>query len=113
LRNATYRADFQAWRDHQTAEKYRRLDRGEPMPPNWRSHGSASGWLTPFDAPIVLAKGKQLVTLRDAIQHFGKTTPKRERNHPSVVLAATILTNAAEGRDLVMHARIATLRGVK
>jgi hypothetical protein len=32
-------ADFQAWRDHQTAEKYRRFDRGEPMPPNWRSLG--------------------------------------------------------------------------
>jgi hypothetical protein len=74
---------------------------------------TANGWLTPFDAPIVLANGMQLVTLRDAIQHFGKTTAKRERNHPSVVLAATILTNAAEGRDLVMHARIATLRGVK
>jgi len=26
-----------------------------------------------------------------------------------VVLAATILTNVAEGRDLVMHARIAVL----
>ena len=31
-------ADFQAWRDQRdwTAEKYRRLDRGEPMPPDWR-----------------------------------------------------------------------------
>ena len=38
------------------------------------------------------------------------TTPIRERNHPSVVLAATILTNAAKGRDFVMHARIATGR---
>jgi hypothetical protein len=30
--------DFQAWRDHQawTKEKYARLDRGEPMPPDWR-----------------------------------------------------------------------------
>jgi hypothetical protein len=31
-------ADFQAWRDQRdwTAEKYRHLDRGEPMPPDWR-----------------------------------------------------------------------------
>ena len=31
-------ADFQAWRDQRdwTAEKYRRRDRGEPMPPDWR-----------------------------------------------------------------------------
>ena len=34
-------ADFQAWRDQQawTAEKYRRFDRGERMPPDWRPHG--------------------------------------------------------------------------
>lgn len=34
-------ADLQASRDHQilTAERYRRFDRDEPMPPNWRSHG--------------------------------------------------------------------------
>jgi hypothetical protein len=31
-------ADFQAWRDQQrwTAEKYRRFDRGERMPTEWR-----------------------------------------------------------------------------
>jgi hypothetical protein len=32
-------ADFQAWRDQRdwTAEKYRRFDRGERMPPGWRA----------------------------------------------------------------------------
>jgi len=32
------KADFQAWRDHRdwTAEKYRRFDRGEHMPHDWR-----------------------------------------------------------------------------
>jgi hypothetical protein len=32
-------ADFQAWREHQawTAEKYRRFDRGERMPPDWQN----------------------------------------------------------------------------
>jgi hypothetical protein len=31
-------ADFQEWRDHHecTAERYRRFDRGERMPPDWR-----------------------------------------------------------------------------
>jgi hypothetical protein len=31
-------ADFQAWRDQEawTAEKYRRFDRGERMPPDWK-----------------------------------------------------------------------------
>jgi hypothetical protein len=31
-------ADFHEWRDHEawTAEKYRRFDRGERIPPDWR-----------------------------------------------------------------------------
>jgi len=34
-------ADFQEWRDQRdwTAEKYRRFDRHEPMPPDWRASG--------------------------------------------------------------------------
>jgi hypothetical protein len=34
-------ADFQAWRDQRdwTAEKYRRFDRHERMPPDWRASG--------------------------------------------------------------------------
>jgi hypothetical protein len=34
-------ADFQEWRDHEawTAEKYRRFDRHERMPPDWRASG--------------------------------------------------------------------------
>jgi hypothetical protein len=32
-------ADFEAWRDQEawTREKYRRFDRGERMPPDWRA----------------------------------------------------------------------------
>ncbi len=35
-------ADFQAWRDQEawTAEKYRRFDRHERMPPDWRAAGT-------------------------------------------------------------------------
>jgi hypothetical protein len=34
-------ADVQAWRDQRawTREKYRRFDRGERMPTDWRPHG--------------------------------------------------------------------------
>jgi hypothetical protein len=34
-------ADFQKWRDQRdwTAEKYRRFDRGERMPSDWRASG--------------------------------------------------------------------------
>ena len=37
-------ADFQAWRDQQawTAEKYRRFDRGERMPPDWKKPSRAA-----------------------------------------------------------------------
>jgi hypothetical protein len=50
--------------------------------------------------------------LRNAIRHLSETVSPREHEHPTVSLAATVLTDAAEGRDLIMHARIATLRGV-
>jgi hypothetical protein len=38
-------ADFQAWRDQRdwTAEKYRRFDRGERMPPDWKPSWHAAG----------------------------------------------------------------------
>jgi hypothetical protein len=37
-------ADFQAWRDQEawTAEKYRRIDRGERTPPDWRPDGGTT-----------------------------------------------------------------------
>ena len=57
-------------------------------------------WSARFDDPIILPDGKKLVSLRDAIKHLGETVPKRERNHPRVVIAATVLTDAAEGRRL-------------
>ncbi|MEY9394355.1 hypothetical protein ABIF66_005021 [Bradyrhizobium japonicum] len=72
----------------------------------------ANGWLRAFDAPIITPDGKTLVTLRDAIRYLSETVPARERKHPRVLIAATVLTDAAEGRDLVMHARIATLRAL-
>jgi hypothetical protein len=70
-----------------------------------------NGWHRKFDDPRVLADGKKLVTLKDAIEHLSKTTLKKDHNHPKVLTAATILTKA-EGRDFMMHAHIATLRAL-
>jgi hypothetical protein len=72
----------------------------------------AGGWRKQFDEPIVLADGKQLVTLRDAIRHLVDTVPARERKHPRVLVAATVLIDAAEGRDFIMHARVAVIRAL-
>ena len=38
-------ADFQKWRDQRdwTTEKYRRFDRGERMPPDWKPSRHAAG----------------------------------------------------------------------
>lgn len=49
------------------------------------------------------------MTLKNAIDHLSKAVPKSDHDHPKVLIAATCLTNAAEGRDLIKHARIATL----
>lgn len=60
-----------------------------------------------FDTRIVLPSGTELITLPDAIRHL--TVPKREHKHPRVLLAATALTDAAEGRTAQRLPRI-TLR---
>jgi hypothetical protein len=73
---------------------------------------TAGGWRSRFDAPIVLADGTELVTLRDAIRHLVDTVPARERKHPRVLVAATVLIDAAEAHDFMMHARIAVIRAL-
>jgi hypothetical protein len=52
-------ADFQAWRDQRdwTAEKYRRFDRGERMPPDLRRVADR-GWKRRFEEPIPLLRGR-------------------------------------------------------
>jgi len=44
--------------------------------------------------------------MRDAIQHVTETIPTRDHYHSAVVLAAAVLTDAAEGRDLFDCIRI-------
>ena len=68
-------------------------------------------WKRRFDDPIALEDGTMLRTLRDAINYLGTAVPKAEHDHPAVT-AATIITQVAEGRDQIMHARIATLQAI-
>ena len=69
------------------------------------------GWSRRFDDPVVLADGRQLVTLKDAAEYIMKL-PKAEQNHEAWQTAIHCLIGAAEGRDFLMHARIGMLRAL-
>ena len=69
-------------------------------------------WSLRFHEPIVLPDGAKLATLREAVSHLGKAIPKSERNLPSVVTAAEMLTLAAERAAPIEFARIATLKAL-
>jgi hypothetical protein len=70
-------------------------------------------WLNaaPFEDPIPLPGGRQLVTLKDAADYIMKL-PKAEQNHERWQIAVACLIGAAEGRDFLMHARIGMLRAL-
>jgi hypothetical protein len=68
-------------------------------------------WSRPFDDPIPLPGGGYLVTLKDAARHF-QELPAAEQLAREWEIAAEILMDTAEGRDFLMHARIATLRAL-
>jgi hypothetical protein len=70
-----------------------------------------SGWKRPFDDPIVLADGSQIVTLKDAADYVVKL-PKAEQNLKEWQTAIEALLMAAEGRDFLMHARIGMMRAL-
>jgi hypothetical protein len=68
-------------------------------------------WSTPFDDPVHLEDGRQLVTLRDAARYI-QQLPAADQTKPHWQTATSILITVAEGRDFVMHARIAMLRAI-
>jgi hypothetical protein len=72
---------------------------------------SPRGWKRPFDDPIPLPRGRQLVTLEDAAAYIMKL-PKAEQDLPEWQTATGCLIGAAEGRDFMMHARIGVLRAL-
>jgi hypothetical protein len=69
------------------------------------------GWSREFDDPIDLPRGRQLVTLQNAADYILKL-PKAEQKLEEWQTATEALILAAEGRGLVMHARIGVLRAI-
>src|SRR6202030_4375480 len=68
-------------------------------------------WSRPFDDPIDLPRGRQLLTLKDAADYIMKL-PKAEQKLEEWQTAGRILIQATEGRDFLMHARIGMLRAL-
>jgi hypothetical protein len=68
-------------------------------------------WSTPFEDPIDLPKGRQLVTLQDAADYVMKL-PKAEQSLPEWQAATEALIMAAEDRGPLMHARVGVLRAL-
>jgi hypothetical protein len=71
----------------------------------------ATGWSRPFEAPIPLPNGRQLVTLKDAAAYIMKLS-KAEQNATEWQAATVALIMAAEGRGPLMHARAGVLRAL-
>ena len=72
---------------------------------------SPQGWKRPFDDPIPLPRGRQLVTLKDAATYIQKL-PKAEQDLEEWQAAVEAPIMAAEGRGPVMHSRIGVLRAL-
>jgi hypothetical protein len=66
-------------------------------------------WSNPFEDPIDLPRGRQLVTLQDAADYILKL-PKAEQDLKKWHLATSCLIQAAEGRGPLMHGRIGVLK---
>jgi hypothetical protein len=65
----------------------------------------------PFDDPILLPGGRELLTLRDAADLIMKL-PKAEQHLQEWQTATEALLMAAEDRGPLMHARIGMLRAL-
>ena len=68
-------------------------------------------WSRPFEDPIELADGRELLTLKNAADYIRKL-PKAEQKHEKWQTAVEVLIMAAEGRGPLMHARIGMLRAL-
>jgi hypothetical protein len=66
-------------------------------------------WSRPFDDPITLPDGRQLVTLLDAGNYITEL-PKADQQLDEWQTAVEALMMVAEGRGPLMHARIGMLR---
>jgi hypothetical protein len=69
------------------------------------------GWSRPFDDPIELPRGRQLVTLQDAGNHIAKL-PKAEHESEQWQAAMQALLLIAEHGGPTMLARIGVMRAL-
>jgi hypothetical protein len=69
------------------------------------------GWNQPFDDPIPLPRGRQLVTLRDAAEYITKL-PKAEHDAKEWQAAMEALLLVAEDGGPTMFARIGIMRAL-
>jgi hypothetical protein len=72
---------------------------------------SDRGWKRPFDDPIPLPRGRQLVTLQDAATYVTKL-PEAEQHHPAWQAAIEALILVAEFGGPTMFARIGVMRAL-
>jgi hypothetical protein len=68
-------------------------------------------WSRPFDDPIPLPRGRQLVTLRDAAVYITKL-PKAEHDAPEWQAAMQALLLVAEHGGPTMLARVGVMRAL-
>jgi hypothetical protein len=74
---------------------------------------ATDGWQRKFEMLTITPEGRELRTLRDAIKHLAETIPEKERDMPQVMMAAEMLTRAAEGSPAwLFFARAATLQAL-
>ena len=69
------------------------------------------GWHQPFEDPIPLSRGRQLIILKDAADYIMKL-PKAEQQAPEWQAATEALIMAAENRGPLPHARVGLLRAL-
>jgi hypothetical protein len=69
------------------------------------------GWRRLFQDPITLPDGLELARLEDAAR-FIYNLPRVDQESLHWQLAIETLINAADGRDFLMHARIAVLKAL-
>jgi hypothetical protein len=72
---------------------------------------SPKGWKRPFDDPIPLPKGRQIVTLRDAASYI-IALPKAEHDAEEWLAAMEALLLVAEHGGPTMLARIGVMRAL-
>jgi hypothetical protein len=106
-----------AFHDAENSTKHERVGKPLGIGCGGREHTKAYclsillPWSTPFDDPILLLRGRPLVTLKDAADYITKL-PSAEQNKVEWQTAIHCLIGAAEGRDFLMHARVGLLRAL-